>query len=132
MRQITSRQLEALSFVRATIQDRGYPPTVREIAAHMGISSLNGVSDHLRYLSKKGYLTRDKMRARGLRVTQAGEALFQDTTPSEAAAESTDAELLRLAHNLRRLANEARATGAPSQELWMARKALVAAAERAS
>ena len=45
----------------------GYPPTLREIGAHMGIRSTNGVNDHLRALERKGYLTREDMKSRALR-----------------------------------------------------------------
>ena len=45
-----------LDAIRQSIIDRGYPPTLREIGAHMGIKSTNGVNDHLRALERKGYL----------------------------------------------------------------------------
>jgi len=50
---------------------RGYPPTLREIGAHMGIRSTNGVNDHLRALERKGYLTREDMKSRALRPREA-------------------------------------------------------------
>jgi repressor LexA len=58
-----------LDFIRASIVDRGYPPTLREIGARMGIRSTNGVNDHLRALERKGYLTREDMKSRALRPT---------------------------------------------------------------
>jgi len=56
-----------LDFIRQSISDRGYPPTLREIGARMGIRSTNGVNDHLRALERKGYLTREDMKSRALR-----------------------------------------------------------------
>jgi repressor LexA len=53
-------------FIQDTIQDQGYPPTLREIGNHMGIRSTNGVSDHLKALERKGYLQRGSLRARAL------------------------------------------------------------------
>lgn len=47
-----------LDFIRRWTDDRGYPPTLREIGAHMGIRSTNGVNDHLRALERKGFLAR--------------------------------------------------------------------------
>ena len=38
----------------------------------MGIRSTNGVNDHLRALERKGYLTREDMKSRALRPTDAG------------------------------------------------------------
>ncbi len=58
-----------LDFIRESIADRGYPPTLREIGAKMGIRSTNGVNDHLRALERKGYLTREDMKSRALRPT---------------------------------------------------------------
>jgi repressor LexA len=67
MQGLTSRQEQVLNFIRQSINDRGYPPTLREIGAHMGIRSTNGVNDHLRALERKGYLTREDMKSRALR-----------------------------------------------------------------
>jgi repressor LexA len=58
-----------LDFIRQSIADRGYPPTLREIGARMGIRSTNGVNDHLRALERQGYLTREDMKSRALRPT---------------------------------------------------------------
>ncbi len=67
MQGLTDRQAQVLSYIRQSIVDRGYPPTLREIGAHMGIRSTNGVNDHLRALERKGYLTREDMKSRALR-----------------------------------------------------------------
>jgi repressor LexA len=67
MQGLTDRQQQVLTYIRQSIIDRGYPPTLREIGAHMGIRSTNGVNDHLRALERKGYLTREDMKSRALR-----------------------------------------------------------------
>src|SRR3984957_16906559 len=67
MQGLTQRQQMVLDFIRQSIHDRGYPPTLREIGARMGIRSTNGVNDHLRALERKGYLTREDMKSRALR-----------------------------------------------------------------
>jgi len=64
---LTERQELILRFIRESIRARGYPPTLREIGSKMGISSTNGVSDHLRALERKGYLRREDMKSRALR-----------------------------------------------------------------
>ncbi len=69
MQGLTTRQQMVLDFIRQSIADRGYPPTLREIGARMGIRSTNGVNDHLRALERKGYLTREDMKSRALRPT---------------------------------------------------------------
>ncbi len=68
MQGLTKRQEQTLDFIRKSIRERGYPPTLREIGEHMGIRSTNGVNDHLRALERKGYLRREDMKSRALRV----------------------------------------------------------------
>jgi repressor LexA len=70
MQGLTQRQQMVLDYIRQSITDRGYPPTLREIGARMGIRSTNGVNDHLRALERKGYMTREDMKSRALRPTQ--------------------------------------------------------------
>ena len=72
MQGLTQRQQMVLDYIRQSISDRGYPPTLREIGARMGIRSTNGVNDHLRALERKGYLTREDMKSRALRPTALG------------------------------------------------------------
>ncbi len=80
MQGLTQRQQMVLDF----ITDRGYPPTLREIGAQMGIRSTNGVNDHLRALERKGYLTREDMKSRALRpVSLESEPLFHDVAEAE-------------------------------------------------
>jgi repressor LexA len=67
MEALTHRQQMVLDFIKESITDRGYPPTLREIGARMGIRSTNGVNDHLRALERKGYLKREDMKSRALR-----------------------------------------------------------------
>jgi repressor LexA len=68
MQGLTKRQAQTLDYIRQSIEERGYPPTLREIGEYMGIRSTNGVNDHLRALERKGYLTREDMKSRALRV----------------------------------------------------------------
>lgn len=70
MQKLTQRQQAVLDFIVESIEDRGYPPTLREIGNHLGIKSTNGVNDHLRALERKGYLTREDMKSRTLRPTK--------------------------------------------------------------
>lgn len=67
---LTDRQRAVLDYITASIDQRGYPPTLREIGEHLGIRSTNGVNDHLKALEKKGYLQRDDLKSRALRPIQ--------------------------------------------------------------
>ncbi len=95
MQGLTDRQQQVLSYIRQSIVDRGYPPTLREIGAHMGIRSTNGVNDHLRALERKGYLTREDMKSRALRPRDGG--LGTDTAPGDATpANDQDADVVEI------------------------------------
>ncbi|TMA75028.1 MAG: transcriptional repressor LexA [Deltaproteobacteria bacterium] len=69
---LTDRQEKILSFIKKSIQDQGYPPTIREIGEHFGIRSTNGVNDHLKALERKGYLLRGELKSRALSVIEGG------------------------------------------------------------
>jgi repressor LexA len=64
---LTRRQRQILDFISASINERGYPPTLREIGEHFGIRSTNGVNDHLKALEKKGHLRREDLKSRAMR-----------------------------------------------------------------
>lgn len=68
LRSITERQRAVLVFIENSIAERGFPPTLREIGSHMQIRSTNGVNDHLRALERKGYIVRDDLHSRAIRV----------------------------------------------------------------
>jgi repressor LexA len=67
MKQITARQKEVLTFISDFSEENAYPPTVREIGEHFGIS-LRAVQDHVAALQKKGYLSLCQKRSRSMRV----------------------------------------------------------------
>ena len=67
MRQITDRQREVLTFIANFTEENVYPPTVREISEHFGIS-LRAVQDHIAALQKKGYLSTEQKRSRSIKV----------------------------------------------------------------
>lgn len=84
MRQITDRQKEVLTFIADFTEENVYPPTVREISEHFGIS-LRAVQDHITALQKKGYLSTEQKRSRSIRVLvderQKEPALFVSKVP---------------------------------------------------
>lgn len=64
---LTQRQRDILEFIAASIAERGFPPTLREIGEHFHIRSTNGVNDHLKALEKKGHLRREDLKSRAMR-----------------------------------------------------------------
>jgi repressor LexA len=71
---LTERQEKILSFIKKSILEQGYPPTIREIGEFFGIRSTNGVNDHLKALERKGYLLRGELKSRALSVIDGGKA----------------------------------------------------------
>ena len=72
MQKLTDRQRAILEYISTSIDQQGYPPTLREIGNQLGIRSTNGVNDHLRALERKGFLRREDMKSRTLRPTEEG------------------------------------------------------------
>ncbi|WP_461219549.1 transcriptional repressor LexA [Lapidilactobacillus salsurivasis] len=69
---ISNKQLEILRFIYDTVNDCGYPPTVREICAAVDLSSSSTVHGHLARLTERGYLDRDKTKPRAMELTEMG------------------------------------------------------------
>ena len=67
MRGITDRQKEVLTFISSYTEENSFPPTVRDISNHFGIS-LRAVQDHILALQKKGFLSQSQKKARSIRV----------------------------------------------------------------
>lgn len=68
MPSLTSRQAEVLGIIKTFRKEKSYSPSYRDLAALLGVSSLNAVKCHLRALEKKGMVTRDGRKARTLMV----------------------------------------------------------------
>ncbi|GAA1556147.1 hypothetical protein GCM10009827_091230 [Dactylosporangium maewongense] len=56
---LSDRQQRVLTVIRGWVEEHGYPPTVREIGAAVGLVSTSSVSHHLKSLERLGYLRRD-------------------------------------------------------------------------
>ena len=65
---LTPRQREILNVISTSMQERGYPPSVREIGEAVGLNSPSTVHNHLNTLQKMGFLRRDPTKPRALEV----------------------------------------------------------------
>ena len=65
---LTPRQRDILAVIRSAIEERGYPPSVREIGEAVGLTSPSSVAHQLGVLERKGLLRRDANRPRALVV----------------------------------------------------------------
>jgi repressor LexA len=88
-------QKRIYEFIVKYIRDEGKSPTNREIGSALNIASTGHVDYHLSMLEKKGYITREPMKSRGIKLEHpigipvmgsiaAGEPLEVFTDPSEA------------------------------------------------
>ncbi len=66
--QLTNRQQQILDLITATVAERGYPPSVREIGDEVGLSSPSTVHSHLSSLAEAGYIRRDPSKPRAIEV----------------------------------------------------------------
>ena len=65
---LTPRQQRILTVLREAIEQRGYPPSIREIGEAVGLASSSSVAHQLRVLEGKGFIKRDPNRPRALEV----------------------------------------------------------------
>lgn len=67
---LTEQQQRILSFVVESVENQGYPPTLREIGDAIGLANVNAVRGHLGALEKKGYITKTPDKARSIQLVQ--------------------------------------------------------------
>ncbi|MDD3643780.1 MAG: transcriptional repressor LexA [Candidatus Krumholzibacteria bacterium] len=75
---LTRRQRQVLDFIRRFQERRGYSPSLGEIAAHLGLSAVSTVHEHLSNLQAKGLLRRGWNRSRAIEPVAAGDAFAED------------------------------------------------------
>ncbi|MBI4729916.1 MAG: transcriptional repressor LexA [Acidobacteria bacterium] len=66
---LTARQRAILEFIERTRDERGYPPSVREIGEAVGLRSPSSVHSQLATLQARGHLRKDPTRPRAIRLT---------------------------------------------------------------
>ena len=66
---LTERQQQVLDHIKQTVNDRGYPPSVREIGEAVGLSSPSTVHSHLNSLVEAGMITKDPSKPRAIMIT---------------------------------------------------------------
>jgi repressor LexA len=63
---LTRRQREVFDFIEAFLAEKGYSPSLEEIAAQFGLSSVATVHKHVQHLVEKGYLRKAWNRSRSV------------------------------------------------------------------
>jgi len=103
---LTPRQQRVLNVIRDSIEQRGFPPSMREIGDLVGLTSSSSVSHQLKTLEEKGFLRRDPNRPRAIEVflpeimaarrsiSAADETSYDETGIGDAAPPATYVPLL--------------------------------------
>jgi repressor LexA len=78
---ITARQRRILDYIKSTVQERGYPPTVREIGEAVGLTSSSSVHAQLANLQRRGLLRRDATKPRAMELQGPGARQRAATIP---------------------------------------------------
>lgn len=70
---LTRRQREVLDVVRELIEQNGYSPSLEEIGAELGLSSVATVHKHVSHLVQKGYVRRTWNQNRSIELVESSE-----------------------------------------------------------
>jgi repressor LexA len=70
LKPLTPRQQQVFDLIKDNIEDTGMPPTRAEIATFFGFKSANAAEEHLKALSKKGYIEMLPGTSRGIRLAE--------------------------------------------------------------
>ena len=85
---LTERQRTILEVIRASVTNRGYPPSIREIGDAVGLTSTSSGAHQLRTLERKGYLRRDPNRPRAVDVRGADDGVTPIVTTDVAGSDA--------------------------------------------
>ena len=77
MKKLSAKQQQILEYITEATARQGYPPSVREIGDHVGLSSSSSVHAHLIKLREKGYLQKDDHKTRAVVVKGSATAVPQ-------------------------------------------------------
>ncbi|MDD3776490.1 MAG: transcriptional repressor LexA [Actinomycetota bacterium] len=80
--EISDKQTLILEFILSSLKSNGYPPTVREIAKSVGLSSSATVYSHLKKLEKMGYIKRDPSKPRAIEILSKANHLINPAVDS--------------------------------------------------
>src|SRR3954451_3518538 len=67
-RKLSERQKNILKYIESYVDERGYPPSIREIGDRVGISSTSVVDYNLKVLEREGHIRRDREVSLGLEL----------------------------------------------------------------
>lgn len=63
---ITKRQKEVLDYIKSFELQKGYSPSLTEVGMGLGLKAISTVHEHIRLLTLKGYLQKNRFSPRGV------------------------------------------------------------------
>lgn len=69
-KQGSERRLQIYKYIKSYVEQKGYPPSVREICSAVGAKSTSTVHRHLERLEKDGYIKRDATKPRTIEIVE--------------------------------------------------------------
>ena len=90
------RQLAIYDFIRTYSTEHGYPPSVREIGAAVGLASPSTVHMHLKVLEEHGLIRRDSKKPRTIEVVDKQASSADDQVPQASVSQDVDRNLISL------------------------------------
>ena len=90
------RQLAIYDFIRAYSDEHGYPPSVREIGAAVGLASPSTVHMHLKVLEEQGLIKRDSKKPRTIEVMRDDQSSPEASQPLASVSQDVGANVIRL------------------------------------
>ncbi len=86
---LSVKQAAILEYLKSTISDKGYPPSIREICSAVGLKSTSSVHAYLEALENKGYIEKDSHNSRSIRIL---DKAFENGSSEPQPLEETAAE----------------------------------------
>lgn len=68
MTKLSERQQMIYDYIKSEVKEKGYPPSVREIAKAVGLASSSTVHGHLSRMEAKGFIRRDPTKPRAIEI----------------------------------------------------------------
>jgi repressor lexA len=78
VKELTKRQNEILTYIKKYMVSHGYPPTIREIGAALGVSSPATIHAHLANLESKGFIKKEDTKNRAIELLVENEYAIKD------------------------------------------------------
>jgi len=80
MTKLSKRQQMIYDYIKSEVEEKGYPPSVREIAKAVGLASSSTVHGHLSRMEAKGFIRRDPTKPRAIEILSSS---YEDHIPKD-------------------------------------------------